>query len=198
MALVTCKEASSSSFTHQPKKFDVFLSFRGEDTRLGFVGHLYNALCQRGINTFIDNNLQRGEEISVGFLKVIESSKISIIVFSENYAFSKWCLDELAKIVECKKKNHLVLPVFYNIDPSEVRNQKGKFGEALSKHEEKLKDDKVQSWREALFEAANISGWHYQRRYEFNDNYSNFYEFHWFVMITDFIVKQQLPLIYQC
>nr|XP_023885429.1 disease resistance-like protein DSC1 [Quercus suber] len=162
MALVTYKEASSSSFTHQPKKFDVFLSFRGEDTRLGFVGHLYNALCQRGINTFIDNNLQRGEEISVGLLKVIESSRISIIVFSENYASSKWCLDELAKIVECKKKDHLVLPVFYNIDPSEVRNQEGKFGKALFKHEEKLKDDKVQSWREALFEAANISGWHYQ------------------------------------
>ncbi|XP_050274384.1 disease resistance protein RUN1-like [Quercus robur] len=162
MALVTCKEASSSSFTHQPKKFDVFLSFRGEDTRLGFVGHLYNALCQRGINTFIDNNLQRGEEISVGLFKVIGSSRISIIVFSENYASSKWCLDELAKIVECKKKDQLVLPIFYNIDPSEVRNQKGKFGEALSKHEEKLKDYKVQSWREALFEVANISGWHYQ------------------------------------
>ena len=167
MALVTCKGASSSSFTHQPKKFDVFLSFRSEDTRLGFVGHLYNTLCQRGINTFIDNNLQRGEEISVGLLKVIESSRISIIVFSENYASSKWCLDELAKIIECKKTNQLVLPVFYNIDPSEVRNQKGKFGEALSKHEEKLKDYKLQSWREALFEAANISGWHYKHRYFF-------------------------------
>ncbi|KAF3943766.1 hypothetical protein CMV_029705 [Castanea mollissima] len=162
MALVTCEGASSVSFTHQPKKFDVFLSFRGEDTRLGFIGHLYNALCQQGINTFIDDNLQRGEEISVGLLKVIESSRISIIVFSENYASSKWCMDELAKIVECKKKDQLVLPVFYNIDPSEVRNQEGKFGEALSKHEEKLKDYKVQSWREALFEAANISGWHYK------------------------------------
>ena len=178
MALVTCEGASSSSFTDQHNKFDVFLSFRGEDTRLGFIGHLYNALCQRGIKTFIDNNLQRGEEISRGLLRVIESSRISIIVFSENYASSKWCLDELAKIVECKKKDQLVLPVFYNIDPSEVRNQKGKFGEALSKHEEKLKDYKAQSWREALFEAANISGWHYKQTYVFNDNYCAFYEFH--------------------
>ena len=188
MALVTYEGASSSSFTHQPKKFDVFLSFRGEDTRLGFVSHLYNALCQRGIKTFIDNNLQRGEEISIGLLKVIESSRISILVFSENYASSKWCLDELAKIVECKKKDQLVLPVFYNIDPSEVRNQKGKFGEALSKHEEKLKDYKVQSWREALFEVANISGCDYKHRYVFffgekhgyvfKDNYCTFYEFH--------------------
>ncbi|KAL4597886.1 hypothetical protein ACB092_11G020400 [Castanea dentata] len=167
MALVTIKGgssySSSSYFTHQLKNFDVFLSFRGEDTRLGFISHLYNALCQRGINTFIDDNLPRGEEISTGFLKIIESSRISIIVFSENYASSTWCLDELAKIVECKKNGQLVQPVFYSVDPSEVRNQKGKFGEALFKHEEKLKDNKkVQSWREALHEAANISGWHYR------------------------------------
>ena len=142
MALVTCEGGSSSSFTHQPKKFDVFLSFRGEDTRLGFTGHLYNALCQRGINAFIDDNFQRGEEISTGLLKIIESLWISIIVFTQNYASSTWCLDELAKIVECKKNDQLVWPVFYNLDPSEVRNQKGKFGEVLSKLEEKLNDSK--------------------------------------------------------
>ena len=108
MALVTSEGASSSSFTQQPKKFDVFLSFRGEDTRLGFIGHLYKTLCQRGIKTFLDNNLERGEEISIGLLKIIESSRISIIVFSQNYASSTWCLDELAKIVECKKNDQLV------------------------------------------------------------------------------------------
>ena len=92
MALVTSKgglsSSSSSSFTHQLKNFDVFLSFRGEDTRLGFISYLYNALCQRGIKTFIDDNLQRAEEIFAGLLKIIESSRISIIVFSENYTSS--------------------------------------------------------------------------------------------------------------
>ena len=150
MALVSSKgglsSSSSSSFTHQLKNFDIFLNFRGEDTRLGFIGHLYNALCQQGINTFIDDNFQRGEEISAGLLKIIESSRISIIVFSENYSSSTWCLDELAKIVERRKNGQLVRLVFYNVDPSKVRNQKGKFGEALSKHQEKLKDNKkVQS-----------------------------------------------------
>ena len=105
MALVTSKggsfssSSSSSSFTHQLENFDVFLSFRGEDTRLSFISHLYSALCQWGIKTFIDNNLERGEEISIGLLKIIESSRVSIIVFSQNYASSTWCLDELAKIV---------------------------------------------------------------------------------------------------
>ena len=170
MALVSSKgglsSSSSSSFTHQLKNFDIFLNFRGEDTRLGFIGHLYNALCQQGIKTFIDDNFQRGEEISAGLLKIIESSRISIIVFSENYSSSTWCLDELAKIVERRKNGQLVRLVFYNVDPSKVRNQKGKFGEALSKHEEKIKDNKkLHSWREALHEVANISGWHCKHEY---------------------------------
>ena len=172
MALVTCEGGSSSSFTHQPKKFDVFLSFRGEDTRFGFISHLYEALCLRGIHTFIDDKLQRGEEISTKLLKTIENSMMSIIVFSENYASSTWCLDELAKIVECKKNDQLVRPIFYKVDPSKIRSQNGKFGEALAKHERKLKDSKkVERWRKALHETANISGWHYKDRYVFNDNY---------------------------
>ena len=172
MALVTSKVASSSSFslTHQPKNFQIFLSFRGKDTRLSFTSHLYNALCQQGINTFIDDKLPRGEEISAELLKTIENSTISIIIFSENYASSTWCLDELVKIVECKKNGQLVLPVFYNVDPSDVCNQKGKFGEALTQHEEKFKDNKkIQRWRDALHEAANISDWHYKHKYVFSD-----------------------------
>uniref|UniRef100_A0A7N2L5G2 TIR domain-containing protein n=1 Tax=Quercus lobata TaxID=97700 RepID=A0A7N2L5G2_QUELO len=93
----------SSFFTYQNKSFDVFLSFRGEDTRFGFTGHLYNALCQLSIHTFIDDNLPRGEQITAQLLETIESSMISIIIFSENYVFSTWCSDELVKIVECKK-----------------------------------------------------------------------------------------------
>nr|XP_023877355.1 TMV resistance protein N-like [Quercus suber] len=146
--------------SHQPKDFDVFLTFRGEDTRRGFVSHLFEALGRQGIQTFIDDNLHRGENISEELLKVIENSSISIIVFSKNYASSSWCLDELAKIIECTKK---VLPVFYQVDPSEVRKQKGDFGKALTKLEKKIKDKtKVQRWREALTNAANISGWDYK------------------------------------
>ena len=46
-------------------KYDVFLSFRGEDTRNNLIGHLYKALDQKGIDTFMDNEkLRGGEEIS--------------------------------------------------------------------------------------------------------------------------------------
>lgn len=160
-------QAESSSvaygWTH-----DVFLSFRGEDTRSGFTGHLYKSLRGRGINAFIDDEaLRRGEKITPSLFKAIQESRIAIIVFSENYAFSTFCLNELAEIIECfKGEGRLVLPVFYDVDPSDVRHQTGSYGEALSQHQEKLKyEKKVQQWRLALSEAANLSGWHLKRGY---------------------------------
>ncbi|KAL4614942.1 hypothetical protein ACB092_07G089100 [Castanea dentata] len=162
MADLTDGGGISSSSTHR-WSYDIFLSFRGKDTRNGFTGHLYKALCDNGMYTFNDDDLQRGEEISEELLKTIERSMISIIVFSENYAESSWCLDELVKILQCRTNGQLVLPLFYNVDPSKVRDQRGNFGAALTKFEEKFKN-KVQSWRTALKEAANLSGWHYDNR----------------------------------
>ncbi|KAG7945136.1 hypothetical protein I3843_15G137600 [Carya illinoinensis] len=145
------------------RNYDVFLSVRGEDTRNGFTGHLYHALDQKGINTYKDDvELRRGEKISPALLKAIEESKISIVIFSENYASSTWCLDELLKIIECKEsKQQKVFPVFYKVEPSTIRQQKNSFKEALDKHEDKFKNDaKVQKWKTALKQAANLSGFH--------------------------------------
>jgi hypothetical protein len=159
---------SFSSPTHQ---WDVFLSFRGEDTRNGFTGFLYQTLRDKGFNTFIDDGIQKGEEISAKLLKAIKSSRISIIIFSKNYAFSTWCLEEVVEILECKKNGQLVLPVFYKVDPSEVRKQEGNFGVAITKQEQKFKNniEKVQKWKAALNEAASLSGWHYEDGYVSND-----------------------------
>ena len=157
---LTDEGGSSSSSTHR-WSYDVFLSFRGEDTRNGFTSHLYKGLCDNGIYTFIDNDLPKGEEISEELLKTIERSMISVVVFSENYAESHWCLDELVKIMQCRKNGQIVLPIFYKVDPSEVRNQRGNFGAALTRLEEKFKN-KVQSWRTDLREATSISGFHYE------------------------------------
>ena len=169
MAFLTNEGASSSSSTHQ-WNYDVFLSFRGEDTRKNFTGHLYKALCDQGFNTFIDNDLQRGEKISLELLKTIKLSMISIVVFSKNFASSTWCLKELVKIFECKSNGQRVLPIFYKVDPSEIRKQDGEYGIALAKHEEIFKDDKekVQKWRKTLTEAANLSGFPYNDGYVFN------------------------------
>ncbi|XP_052291910.1 probable WRKY transcription factor 19 [Citrus sinensis] len=107
------------------------------------------------------NESKRGDEISKSLVNVIEASAISVIVFSEGYASSRSCLDELVKILECKKEYaQIVIPFFYRVDPSDVRNQTGSFGDSFSKLEERLKEntEKLRSWRKALKEAASLSG----------------------------------------
>ncbi|XP_016203963.1 TMV resistance protein N-like [Arachis ipaensis] len=157
--------SSSSSFGYA-SEYDVFISFRGEDTRYGFTGNLYKALFDKGVHTFIDDEeLQRGDEITPSLLKAIQESRIAIIVLSPNYASSSFCLDELVHILHCiKGNNRLVLPVFYEADPSDVRHQRNSFGEAMAKHEEKFKSDlnKVHKWKQALHQVANLSGYHFK------------------------------------
>ncbi|KAL2966530.1 hypothetical protein AAZX31_16G122900 [Glycine max] len=156
--------------------YDMFLSFRGEDTRYGFTGNLYKVLQERGIHTFIDDEeLQEGDQITTALEEAIEKSKIFIIVLSENYASSSFCLNELTHILNFTKENNdvLVLPVFYKVDPSDVRHHRGSFGEALANHEKNLNSnnmEKLQIWKKALHQVSNISGYHFQddgNKYEY-------------------------------
>ncbi|XP_050277402.1 disease resistance protein RUN1-like isoform X2 [Quercus robur] len=136
---------------------------------MGFTSTLKGILEMRTIKTFMDDRIPRGEEISAELIKAIGSSMVSIIVFSENYTSSTWCLDELVKIIECKENGQMVkvIPIFYKVDPAEVRHQKGKFGKHLKEHEKKIEDNmkKVQKWRKALTRASNFTGHHYKGNY---------------------------------
>ncbi|KAM5557198.1 TMV resistance protein N-like [Rosa sericea] len=159
---------ASSSSSGGRCKYDVFLSFRGEDTRKIFVGHLYRALQQKAINTFIDSEgLSKGNKISE-LLTSIEDSRLSIVVLSQNYASSTWCLKELVKILDCMDtKKQILVPIFYEVDPSDLRKLNGKFAEAFAKHGENpsLDKEKLESWRSALTRVADLSGWD-SRKYE--------------------------------
>ncbi|XP_050260694.1 disease resistance protein RUN1-like [Quercus robur] len=173
MSFISSQKASfSSSFSSStPRwKYDVFLSFRGEDTRTSFTDHLYVALKQRGIVTFRDEeNLDIGKSISPELLKAIKESRFAIVILSRNFASSTWCLIELTKIIGClKETTTTVLPIFYDVDPSDVRKQTRTFAQAFSKHEECFKDniEKVQTWRVALRDVADLKGWHLRDRSE--------------------------------
>ncbi|KAI9119738.1 hypothetical protein K1719_009127 [Acacia pycnantha] len=90
------------------------------------------------IETYIDYRLHKGDEITPAHTQAIKDSTISLLVFSQNYASSKWCLDELTHILQCKRDSgQIVIPVFYNVDPSNV----------------------VNNWRNALFQTSNLAGW---------------------------------------
>ncbi|XP_062022451.1 TMV resistance protein N-like [Rosa rugosa] len=161
----------STYFPHSTPqwKYDVFLSFRGDDTRKAFTDHIYTALEDQGIITFRDDpELQKGEAISPALFAAIEESRFALIVISQNYASSTWCLDELVRILECMEVKGTVLPIFYDVDPSDVRKQTGSFKRAFANHEERFKDDKekVQRWRSALTEVAGFSGWNSKEWYE--------------------------------
>ena len=154
--------SSSSSISTGGWNYDVFLSFMGEDTRHNFTDHLYRALNRKGIRTFRDaEELRKGEEIAPELLKAIEKSRICLIILSKNYARSRWCLEELVKIMERRQSmGQLVFPIFYHVDPSDVRRQTGSYEQAFERHERN--PDQIQRWRGALTVVANINGWYLQ------------------------------------
>ncbi|XP_054791378.1 disease resistance protein RUN1-like [Prosopis cineraria] len=137
-------------------RWDVFLSFRGADTRRCFTKPLFNALQSRDVRVFLDDvGLDRGDQIAPSLLEAIDDSAASIIIFSPRYASSHWCLEELAKIWDCGR---LILPVFFNVDPSHVRKQEGPFRKYFKKHEAKRSKEEVSRWREAMKKIGGIAG----------------------------------------
>ncbi|CAI9269645.1 unnamed protein product [Lactuca saligna] len=132
-------EGSSSSSSTQAHRYDVFLSFRGEDLK---------------------------PELEYA----IKSSRASVIVLSKNYATSTWCLDELVLILEQRmKSNHIVIPIFYHVEPTNVRKQQSSFGDAMAKHKQKMEVEtnstkrnqwvqKIELWNKALREVADLKG----------------------------------------
>ncbi|KAI8571177.1 hypothetical protein RHMOL_Rhmol01G0098400 [Rhododendron molle] len=172
MDALRAEGCSSSSIPIPPQWiYDVFVSFRGADTRKNFTSHLFGALEDYGFHTFRDDKeLERGEYISDGLVKAIEGSRIFLLVFSKDYAGSSWCLDELVRIMDIRRETfkQIVVPIFYDVVPSDVRKQMGVFQDAFAEHEKKYfreesgSDGKVEKWRVALIEAANLSGWHLQ------------------------------------
>lgn len=152
------------------RKYDVFLSFRGEDARRGIASFLHRAFCSRGIDKIFkdDQTLQIGDSISEEIKEAIQNSKFAVLVISPNYVSSTWCLNELQLIMELHKKKQLIaVPIFYNVDPSDVRHQRGTF--ALERYgsfrimqlfssEKKKMAAKIQKWREALTQVAGTIG----------------------------------------
>jgi len=155
--------ASSSSKSKPRWIYDVFISFRGEDTRKNFVSHLYSALANAGVNTFLDDEkLAKGQQLKTELWHAIEGSQISVVVFSKNYIYSTWCLDELVKIMEChSSRGQVVLPVFYDVFPWFLRRLQDVSFEVIFEKDSDL--HLVKQWKNALSEAASFAGWDVSR-----------------------------------
>ncbi|KAF8092034.1 hypothetical protein N665_0427s0014 [Sinapis alba] len=140
---------ASTNVVHPTLKHKVFISFRGEELRGNFISYLINALKEEGIDPYIDNEETMGEDLSV-FFKRIKESSIAIAVISSLYSNSRWCLNELAEIKECVAEGTLVVfPVFYKVSVDTVRRQTSTFGENLNQLVG-TDDTKGMQWRTAL------------------------------------------------
>ncbi|EOA15106.1 hypothetical protein CARUB_v10028474mg [Capsella rubella] len=152
--------SSSSVVRPTPTGPQVFISFRGRDVRKNFVSFLAPALREANINVFIDEDEFLGADL-VNLLKRIEESEIAIVIFSEDFTSSVWCLDELAKMKECKDQGRLiVIPIFYKVQPSVVKYLRGKFGDSFRdmKRNHLAEPLRIQKWKEALVSIPDSIG----------------------------------------
>ncbi|CAN1325957.1 Disease resistance protein L6 [Linum perenne] len=157
--------STSVDTTTQPLpavEYEVFLSFRGPDVRTHFADFLYGFLDHSKIRTFFDDvELRKGKELAPALVKAIEESKIFIPILSPEYASSKWCLLELARMVECWKQGngHIILPIFYMMNPKDVRHQEGSYKKAFQLHSWKHDIETINKWKEALKKVGELKGW---------------------------------------
>ncbi|XP_018482158.2 disease resistance protein RML1A-like [Raphanus sativus] len=142
------------------RRYHVFPSFHGPDVRKGFLSHLLNLFERKGITTFKDQEIKRGYTIGPELVQAIRESRLSLVVLSKKYATSSWCLDELVEILKCKKEHGMVMPIFYEVDPSDVRKQRGEFGSAFQKTCEGKGEGEKKIWIKALADVATIAGEH--------------------------------------
>ena len=154
--------------------YDVFINHRGPDVKKTFATDLYHALTKHGLRVFLDiEELLEGDKLNSQIESAIRTTAVQIAIFSPRYALSSWCLNELLYIFDMLERGSTILPVFYNVKPSDLRWATGLYAESLrslenektfdfQSHQEKPRydSDNIEKWRKALFDAANICGFH--------------------------------------
>ncbi|CAG7878423.1 unnamed protein product [Brassica rapa] len=142
-------------------KHHVFPSFHGPDVRRGFLSYLLKEFREKAIDVFIDNDIERSKLIGPELTESIRGSLIAVVLISKNYASSTWCLNELVEIMRCRDEDkQTVMVIFYEVDPSDVKKQKGDFGAVFDRTCAEKSTDEVERWRQALYIVAQIAGYH--------------------------------------
>ncbi|XP_033146826.1 disease resistance-like protein DSC2 [Brassica rapa] len=142
-------------------KHHVFPSFHGPDVRRGCLSYLLKEFKEKAIDVFIDNDIERSKLIGPELTEAIRGSLIAIVLISRNYASSTWCLNELVEIMRCwDEDKQTVEVIFYEVDPSDVKKQKGDFGAVFDKTCAEKSTEEVERWRKALHIVAQLAGYH--------------------------------------
>ncbi|GLJ27771.1 hypothetical protein SUGI_0545050 [Cryptomeria japonica] len=142
--------------------YRVFINHRGSDVKKTLASHIYYALETHGLRVFLDKQeLQVGDFLTPAIQSAIRSASVQIAIFSKTYAQSLWCLDELVWMFDSDPTSIKIIPIFYDIEPSELRYvEKGAYATAFEEHRRKgrVTDERVESWIKALEKVSAISG----------------------------------------
>ncbi|XP_039155787.1 disease resistance protein RPV1-like [Eucalyptus grandis] len=142
---------------------EVFLSFRGPDTRNNFTSCLYHDMVEKGIRVFKDDEeLRISQQIGGNLLRALDDTQIYIPIFSKGFASSVWCLREVAHMVDCTSKSDgkkEILPIFFDVEPDDVKLKTNLYRDALFEHEKKYSSREVKGWEDALVEVPTRVGW---------------------------------------
>lgn len=154
--------SSPSSSPTSSRQRHVYISVQCEDPAKFTTEMIDKSLVARGVPTFKDikqpRRNQRGTELGDELREAIRMSTISIILFSKEYMYSSWCLEELVMILESRKKwGTIVVPIFYGVDPSDIRKQRGYAAKIVGI--QRVGGFWRRRWTDALTQAGNLCGW---------------------------------------
>ncbi|KAH9288601.1 hypothetical protein KI387_032718, partial [Taxus chinensis] len=138
--------------------YDVFINHRGPDVKDTLVTQFYNSLRELGISAFLDSKEKElGNSLPSTIETAIRSAAVHIAIFSKKYAESPWCLAELVLMLQSKAK---IVPVFYDVQPWELRHiEKGVYADAFTNYEKKSRYlQKLKEWKEALQSVSFLTG----------------------------------------
>ncbi|GLJ15771.1 hypothetical protein SUGI_0259690 [Cryptomeria japonica] len=142
--------------------YDVFINHCGPDVKETFAKRIFETLNDTGLKVFLDKySLQAGDQVTAEIQAAMSSASIHIAIFSQNYVQSPWCLAELSFML---KTGIQIIPVFYHVQPSDLRwadQGKGIYAKSFEDHEKKDRytSGKLQEWKMALKEVSLIHGY---------------------------------------
>ncbi|XP_057859041.1 probable 2' cyclic ADP-D-ribose synthase BdTIR [Cryptomeria japonica] len=152
---------SACSSATVPGPWDIFINHRGPDVKVTLARAIYNALHAMGFRVFLDSEeLQLGNFLPEALQEAMLGASLHVAIFSPGYAQSPWCLAELSFMLKSGKP---IIPVFYCVEPTDLRGVaqgKGVYVNAFLEHEGKSRYSfkKIEEWKMALHKASLKEG----------------------------------------
>ncbi|CAA0407693.1 unnamed protein product [Arabidopsis thaliana] len=123
----------------ETKQPDNIIYDKNDSSVASFISYLMAGFGCRGIKLFLG---------------------IYLVILSRDYASSVLCLENLELCCD-DKKSYEVVPVFYGVSRSDVRQQSGPFSDAFTKLERSNPADHVTKWRRMFAKIAELKGHEY-------------------------------------